>query len=69
MSTICVSLLAILLPVFGLWHMAAPDLTEHWMSDGRAVRWTDTLLPALAIPCLVWRASYQSLHKYLHYTA
>lgn len=57
-STIYIAVVAIFLLVCGLWHIALPDLTEHWMTDCRAVRTTGTLLLALAIPCLVWHGWY-----------
>lgn len=47
-----------LLLVSGFWHIAAPGLTERWMSSVPAVRTVGALLLILAIPCLVWRGWY-----------
>ena len=44
--------------VSGLWHIAAPALTERWMSNPRVVRSVGALLLVLAIPCLLWRGWY-----------
>ncbi len=42
----------------GLWHIAAPVLTERWMSNATVVRAVGALLLVLAIPSLVWRGWY-----------
>ena len=47
-----------LLFVSGLWHIAAPGLTERWMSNSQVVRVVGALLLALAVPCFVWRGWY-----------
>jgi hypothetical protein len=47
-----------LLLVSGFWHIAAPRLTERWMSKARVVRTAGALLLMLAIPSLVWRGWY-----------
>jgi hypothetical protein len=47
-----------LLLVSGFWHIAAPGLTEWWMSKARVVRTAGALLLMLAIPSLVWRGWY-----------
>lgn len=47
-----------LLLVSGLWHIAAPALTERWMSRAPVVRVVGGLLLVMAIPCLVWRGWY-----------
>jgi len=47
-----------LLLASGLCHIAAPRLTERWMSRVPMVRAVGGLLLVLAIPCLVWRGWY-----------
>lgn len=56
--TIYVSVLASLLLVSGLWHVAVPSLTDRWMKNAHTIRAVGALLLALAIPCLVWRSWY-----------
>ena len=50
--------MVMLLLASGLCHIAAPALTERWMSNPRVVRSVGALLLALAVPCLVWRGWY-----------
>jgi hypothetical protein len=57
-KTIYISVLATFLLVSGLWHVAAPTLTEHWMSNTRVVRAVGAMLLVLALPSLVWRGWY-----------
>src|SRR5271163_3152399 len=47
-----------LLLASGLCHIAAPRLTERWVSRIPVVRAVGGLLMVLALPCLVWRGWY-----------
>jgi hypothetical protein len=47
-----------LLFVSGIFHIAAPRLTERWMSRKTSVRSVGALLLAIAVPCLVWPEWY-----------
>jgi hypothetical protein len=42
----------------GIWHIAAPRLTERWMSKPPVVRAVGIFLVLLAIPCLLGRGWY-----------
>jgi hypothetical protein len=42
----------------GLFHLAAPRLTERWMSRTPVIRAIGVILVLLAIPCLIWRGWY-----------
>jgi hypothetical protein len=57
-ETVYVWVVVGLLLVPGLWHIAAPGLTERWMSNALVVRAVGALLSVLAIPSLVWRGWY-----------
>lgn len=57
-KTFYVSVVASFLLVSGLWHVAAPGLTDRWLRSIRMVRAIGALLLVLAIPCLVWRGWY-----------
>ena len=44
--------------VSGVWHLAAPELTERWMSRERGIRILGAVLLELSIPCLAWGGVY-----------
>jgi hypothetical protein len=44
--------------VSGVWHLAAPELTERWLSRERGIRILGALLLELSIPCLAWGGWY-----------
>jgi len=56
--TIYIVVLASLLLVSGLCHVAAPRSTDHWMRNTRTVRWLGAVLLVLAIPSVIWRGWY-----------
>ena len=56
--TIYIAVLASLLLVSGLCHLAAPSSTDRWMRNTRTVRSVGAVLLALAIPCVLWGGWY-----------
>ena len=47
-----------LLLLSGVWHITAPELTEHWVSRASGIRILGALLLELSIPCLAWGGWY-----------
>jgi hypothetical protein len=58
LRTIYIAVLASFLLASGLCHIAAPNSTDHWMRNARAVRSVGAVLLALAVPCVLWGGWY-----------
>lgn len=58
METIYILAVVALLLISGVWHLAAPRLTDRWMSRKPVVRSVGALLLILALPSLAWRGWY-----------
>jgi len=57
-KTIYIAVLASLLLISGLCHLAAPGATDRWLKDTRTIRSVGAVLLALAIPCAFWGGWY-----------
>jgi hypothetical protein len=57
-KAIYLSLVVGVLFVSGIWHLAAPELTDRIMSRERGIRVFGALLLELSIPCLAWGGVY-----------
>lgn len=58
LKTIYLAITVGVLLVSGVWHLAAPQLTESWMSRERGIRILGAVLLELSIPCLAWGGVY-----------
>jgi hypothetical protein len=56
--TIYLSIVVAVLIVSGVWHIAAPQLTERWVSRENVIRLLGALLLELSIPCVWWGGHY-----------
>ena len=58
LKTIYLATVVGVLFVSGLWHLAAPRLTDRILSRERGIRVFGALLLELSIPCLAWGGVY-----------
>jgi hypothetical protein len=58
LKTIYLAGVVCVLLVSGIWHLAAPELTDRWLSRERGIRLFGALLLELSIPCLAWGGVY-----------
>jgi hypothetical protein len=57
-KTIYLSIVVAVLIVSGVWHIAAPQLTERWISRENGIRLLGALLLELSVPCVWWGGYY-----------
>ena len=57
-KTIYLSTVVLVLILSGIWHIAAPSLTERWISRANGIRLFGALLLELSIPCVWWGGWY-----------
>jgi hypothetical protein len=57
-KTIYLSTVVLVLILSGVWHIAAPHLTERWISRANGIRLFGALLLELSIPCVWWGGWY-----------
>ncbi len=57
-KTIYLSTVVLVLILSGIWHIAAPNLTERWISRANGIRLFGALLLELSIPCVWWGGWY-----------
>jgi hypothetical protein len=57
-KTIYLSTVVLVLILSGVWHIAAPQLTERWISRANGIRLFGALLLELSIPCVWWGGWY-----------
>ncbi len=57
-KTIYLSIVVLVLILSGIWHIAAPHLTERWISRANGIRLFGALLLELSIPCVWWGGWY-----------
>jgi len=58
LKTIYLAVLVGVLLVSGIWHLAAPELTDRWLSRERGIRLFGAVLLELSIPALAWGGIY-----------